>query len=189
MTESLRPSIEPDTPRPSPLTAGALALLGLVIVLVGVVGFGLGYVAGRDQMAYVHASADGAGLDGTVARDDLVRLLARIDVADAPDLGVSELRFPAELQGRALPRVARTGGPLARYVIDFGPVPPERVDHVLAALRIRGLHAEALAQDDVAHIVVGSFGDPVEASQWLTFLEGGSEGLGLGPPRVVPDPR
>ncbi|MEO0604496.1 MAG: hypothetical protein AAF211_23885, partial [Myxococcota bacterium] len=103
------------SPRPQPLQARELALLTVAVVSLSLVSFGLGYLTGRDRVAYVHETDERRGIDAELADPELVDLLAQIEVADAADKGVGELTYPDELRGR--PQERRPSG---GYAIDLG---------------------------------------------------------------------
>ncbi|MEN0065538.1 MAG: hypothetical protein AAGA48_25575 [Myxococcota bacterium] len=175
-----------DAGAPAPLPVREIALLTLAMMVVGTVCFGLGYVTGRDQVAYVHRPNAAQGIDATLADDALVDLLARIEVSNAADNGLSELRFPDELRGRPQDRPA-SGRVL--YAIDLGRAPQPRIDDLQVVLRGRGVHADVVRDGGEPRLLVGVFTDPSEAASWLPLLEEGLSGLGLEAPKVVADPR
>lgn len=172
-----------DPSRRMPLPLRELALITLTMVLVSAVSFGMGYLAGRDRVAFVHSDDGARGIDADLADDALVELLARIDVSDAADKGLSELRYPDELRGRPQER----SGP--RFAIDLGAPPAERLDDLRTVLRGRGVHADVVSDGGDTRLVVGAFADPEEAASFLPLIVDALAGLGMGEPRVVADPR
>ena len=161
-----------------------IAMLTLAMGLVSAVSYGLGYVSGRDRVAYVHREDDARGIDDDLADDALVKLISRIEVSDAADQGLSELRYPDELRGLAQDR-ASSG---ERYSIDLGSVPSSRLEDLQTVLRGRNLVPEIVTEGDQTRLYVGAFANRHEAASWVPLLEATLEPLGLGEPRVVMAP-
>ncbi|MEM6926516.1 MAG: SPOR domain-containing protein [Myxococcota bacterium] len=169
------------SPRPMPLQARELALLTVAMVSLSLVSFGLGYLTGRDQVAYVHEAADRRGIDAELADPELVDLLAQIEVADAADKGVGELTYPDELRGRPQERLPSGG-----YAIDLGVASEARIDDLRTVLKNRGvLQTEVVERDDQTRLLVGAYADADVAASWLPMVEAVSSDLGLSKPKVV----
>ncbi len=170
-------------PSPSPLGAlhiREIALLTVAVGLVSLVSFGLGYVTGRDRAGLVHGIEQARGIDAELADPELVELLAQIEVANAADKGLSELRYPHELRGQPQER-APSGG----YAIDLGPVPASRLDDLQTVLRGRNLHTQVVSDLDETRILVGAYADRQKAAAWLAGLQDVVVDFELSPPKVV----